>query len=171
LLLFARIAGLAVLAALVAGLMSVPLLAQDRPDRTAEIRSRFSREPDPVRKAKMLPQLSDSEFRQVQPLLAAGNLTEASAIAHQLADEAESAVKGLDARGRDPEQHAEGYRQAEISVRISLRRMDDILVGLSAEDQKPFIEVRHRLDDLERHLIRELFPHRPDAPAAAEPKS
>jgi hypothetical protein len=141
-------------------------------DRTAELRSRFSKEADPVRKAKMLPQLSDSEFHQIQPRLAAGNLTQAAAIANQLADEAESAVKGLDAKGRDPEKHAEGYRQAEISVRGSLRRIDDILVGLSADDQNQFLEVRRRLDELERHLIRALFPHRPDAsPAPAEPKS
>jgi hypothetical protein len=79
----------------------------------------------------------------------------------------------LDAKGRDAESHDAGYRQAEISIRGSLRRMDDIVIGLSADDQKPFADVRRRLDDLERHLIRELFPHRPDAPPApaATPKS
>jgi hypothetical protein len=160
-----RIAGLAVAATLLSG----PVPAQDR---TSELRSRFAKETDPVRKAKLLHQLSDAEFHQIQPLLAAGNLTEAAAVADQLAGEAESAVKGLDAKGRDPEKHAEGYRQAEISVRGSLRRVDDILVGLSADDQKAFLEIRRRLDDLERHLIRELFPHRPDAPpVSAEPKA
>ena len=160
-----RIAGLALAAALLSGLV----LAQDR---TTEIRLRFSKEADPVRKAKLLPQLSDSEFHQIQPLLAAGNLTEAAAIANQLADEAESAVKGLDAKVRDPEKHAEGYRQAEFSVRSSLRRINDILVGLSADDQKSLLDVKRRLDDLEQHLIRELFPHRPDEPPAqSAPKS
>ena len=160
-----RIAGLALLATLLNG----PVITQDH---TAEIRARFSKETDPVRKAKILPQLSDSEFHQIQPLLAAGNLTEAAAIANQLADEAESAVKGLDAKVRDPEKHAEGYRQAEISVRNSQRRIKDILVGLSTDDQKSFLDVKRRLDDLEQHLIRELFPHRPDAPPpSAEPKT
>ena len=160
-----RIAGLALLTTLLNG----PVIGQDR---TAEFRSRFSKEADPVRKAKILPQLSDSEFHQIQPLIASGNLTEAGAIANQLADEAESAVKGLDAKVRDPEKHAEGYRQAEISVRSSVRRINDILVGLSADDQKPFLDARNRLDELERHLIRELFPHRPDAPpASADPKT
>ena len=162
---FTRIAALALAAAILNG----PVITQDH---TAEIRSRFSRETDPVRRAKILPQLSDSEFHQIQPLVASGNLTEAAAIASQLADEAESAVKGLDAKVRDPEKHAEGYRQAEISVRSSQRRINDILVGLSADDQKSFLDVRDRLDALEQHLIRELFPHRPDAPpASAEPKS
>jgi hypothetical protein len=165
LLLFTRIAVLA----LTAALLSSPTLVQDR---TAQFRARFSAETDPVRKAKLLPQLSDSEFHQIQILLTAGSFAEAAVLASQLADEAESAVKALDAKVRDPEKHADGYRQAEISVRGSLRRMNDILVGLSAEDQAAFLDVRHRLDGLERHLIRELFPHRPaEPPAPAEPKS
>jgi hypothetical protein len=141
-------------------------------DRTAGLRARFCKETDPVHKAKLLTQLSDSEFREIQTLLGAGNLTDASPIANQLADEAESTVKALDARGRDAEKHPEGYKQAEMSVRGSLRRIDNILIELSGDDQKPFLEVRNRLDELEKQLIRELFPHRPDAPPAqVAPKS
>lgn len=140
--------------------------------RTAELRSRFSREPDPVHKARLMGPLSDSEFHDIQGLVAEGNLADASPIASQLAEEAESTVKGLDAKGRDPEKHPEGYKQAEISVRASLRRINDMLVGLSGDDQKPFLEVRNRLEEVEKHLIRELFPHRPDAsPGPAAPKS
>ena len=163
--LFTRISGLALTVALISG----PAFVQDR---TAALRSRFSKETDPVHKAKLLPQLAESEFREIQPLLDGGNLNEAGAIANQMADEAESAVRALDAKVRDPEKHADGYRQVEISVRGSERRIDDVLVGLSADDQKTFLEVRNRLDDLERHLIRELFPHRPDEPAnPVAPKS
>jgi hypothetical protein len=154
--------------------LSAVLLSSSFPaqDRTADLRARFSRETDPVHKAKLLTQLSDSEFHEIQNLLGAGNFAEASPIATQLADEAESAVKALDARGRDVEKHPEGYKQIEISVRGSLRRIDNILVDLAGDDQKPFLETRARLNDLERHLIRELFPHRPDAPPSrVEPKS
>jgi hypothetical protein len=154
--------------------LSVALISGSFPpqDRTADLRARFSKETDPVHKAKLLTQLSDSEFHEIQNLLGEGNLTDASPIASQLADEAESAVKALDARGRDPERHPEGYKQVEISVRGSLRRIDTILVELSGDDQKPFLDVRNRLDELERQLIRQLFPHRPDAPSAqAAPKS
>jgi hypothetical protein len=160
-----RISGIALSTAL----MGVSFAAQDR---TADLRARFSKESDPVHKAKLLTQLSDAEFHEIQSLIGAGNLAEASPIATELADEAESAVKALDARGRDAEKHPEGYKQVEISVRGSLRRIDNILVELSGDDQKPFLEVRTRLDELERKLIRNLFPHRPDAPPAqAEPKS
>ena len=141
-------------------------------DRTAALRSRFVSEADPVHKAKLLSQLSDSEFHDMQALITAGNLSDASPIASQMADEAESAVKALDAKGRDPEKHPDGYKQLEFSVRGSLRRLNDILVGFAADDQQPFLAARNRLEDIEHHVIRELFPHRPDqAPAPAAPKS
>jgi hypothetical protein len=154
-----RFSGLALSAALLGG----SIAAQDR---TAELRARFSAEADPVHKAKLLTKLSDSEFREIQDLLGAGKLSEASPIADRLADEAESAMKALDARGKDAEKHPEGYKQLEMSVRGSLRRMNNILIELSGDDQKPFLAVRNRLDVLEKQLIRELFPHRPDEPPA-----
>ena len=160
-----RFSGLALSAALLSGSFSAQ-------DRTADLRARFSTETDPVHKDKLLTKLSDSEFREIQDLLGAGKLTEASPIADQLADEAESAVKALDARGRDAERHPEGYKQLEISVRGSLRRINNIVIELSGDDQKPFLAVRNRLDEIEKQLIRELFPHRPDEPPAqSAPKS
>ena len=154
-----RFSGLALSAALLGGTFAAQ-------DRTAELRARFSAEADPVHKAKLLTKLSDSEFREIQDLLGAGKLSEASPLADQLADEAESAMKALDARGKDAEKHPEGYKQLEMSVRGSLRRMNNILIELSGDDQKPFLAVRNRLDVLEKQLIRELFPHRPDEPPA-----
>jgi hypothetical protein len=155
-------------------ILSAALLAAAAPsqDHTAEFRARFDKETDPVRKAKLLSPLSDAEFHQIQTLLAAENLTQASAIAGQMADEAEEALKALDAKGRDPEKNPQGYKQAEISVRSSLRRINDVLVGLPADDQKPFMDARNRLDEVDRKLIRDLFPRQPDAePAPAAPKS
>jgi len=142
-------------------------------DHTAELRARFVKELDPIHKAKLLPALSDSEFGEIQALLAAENLPEASHVATELAEEAETAVKALDAKGRDPEKHPEGYKQVEFSVRSSLRRIDYVLVGLSADNQVLFLAVRGRLNDLERQLIHDLFPRRPDASLAQpepEPK-
>ena len=160
-----RFSGLAFSVALLSG----SFFAQDH---TAELRARFSAETDPVHKAKLLTKLFDSEFREIQDLIGAGKLNEASPIADQLADEADSAAKALDARAKDAEKHPEGYKQLEMSVRGSLRRMNNILIELSGEDQKPFLAVRDRLEVLEKQLIRELFPHRPDEPPAqSAPKS
>src|SRR6202021_4326154 len=89
-----RFSGLAFSVALLSG----SFFAQDH---TAELRARFSAETDPVHKAKLLTKLSDSEFREIQDLIGAGKLNEPSPIAAQLADQADSAAKALDARARD----------------------------------------------------------------------
>jgi hypothetical protein len=141
-------------------------------DRVPELRARFQRETDPVRKAKMVPRLADAEFGDIQSDIAAGNLSDAAAIAGQLRDEAHAAQEALDSKKRDAEQHPEGYRQLQISVRESVRRLDDVLIGLAADDQKPFQEVRDDLGKLDRQLIHQLFPKGPDkSPEPAKPKT
>ena len=140
-------------------------------DRTAELRSKFSKENNPVRKAKILPQLAESEFQQIQAQLKADNAAEAAAIVKQMAEEASMCRDALDAKVKKPEDHPDGYRQLQISVRQSLRRIDDIMSGLSGDEQGPFREARAELDDVDRGLLRELFPTRPDDRAAASDPS
>ncbi|MGD0304409.1 MAG: hypothetical protein ABSC71_06225 [Candidatus Acidiferrales bacterium] len=137
-----------------------------QPDKTAEIRARFVRETNPVRKAKILPQLAEAEYLQVQDQLKADNAAEAGAIVKQMADEAATCREALDAKVRDPEAHPDGYRQLQISVRQTLRRIDNILPGLSMDEQKPFLEARDSLSELDQALLVALFPKRPEAQAA-----
>lgn len=155
---------------LIAALAASSVVAQDR---TADLRARFEKETDPVHKAKLVPRLADAEFRDIQASIGAGKLAEAAVIAHQASDEARTAREALDATKRDPEKHPEGYRQLQISVRESVRRLDDILVGLGADDQEPFREVRNQMEEVERRLIHGLFPHRPPEPGTGTvtPKS
>src|ERR1700734_3848412 len=137
-----------------------------QPDKTAEIRARFVRETNPVRKAKILPQLAEAEYLQVQDQLKADNAAEAGAIVKQMADEAATCREALDAKVRDPEAHPDGYRQLQISVRQTLRRIDNILPGLSMDEQKPFLQARDSLSELDQALLVALFPKRPEAQAA-----
>ncbi len=147
------------LVALVAG----SLVAQDR---TAELRSRFEKETDPVRKAHLVGQLADAEFRNMHEKIDAGDLAAAAEIAGRVRDEAQASKKSLDAKVRDPEAHPDGYKQLEISVRESIRRLDDIMVSLAKDEQVPLADVRKDLDELDRQMIHQLFPKRP---AAAPP--
>jgi hypothetical protein len=141
-----------------------------QPDKTAEIRARFVRETNPVRKAKILPQLAEAEYLQVQDQLKADNAAEAGAIVKQMADEAATCREALDAKVRDPEAHPDGYRQLQISVRQTLRRIDNLLPGLSMDEQKPFLEARESLSEVDQALLVALFPKRPDAQAPPTPK-
>ena len=149
--------------ALVAG----SLLAQDR---TAQLRSRFVKETDPVRKARMVALLADSEFREMHEKIDAGDLAAAAEIAGRVRDEAQASKKLLDAKSRDAEAHPDGYKQLEISVRESMRRLDDIMVSLAKDEQAPLAEVRKDMEELDRQMIHQLFPKRPEAAPKTEPE-
>jgi hypothetical protein len=153
-----------VLVALVAG----GVTAQDR---TAELRARFEKETDAVRKAGLVAPLADAEFRDIHEKIDAGDLAAAAEIAGRVRDEALASKKALDAKHRDAEAHPGGYKKLEISVRESVRRLNDIMVSLAKDDQKPLAEVRTELDTLNRELIHQLFPKRPEAAPAPATKT
>jgi hypothetical protein len=140
-----------------------------QPDKAAELRARFVKETNAVRKAKILPQLADAEYLQVQQQLKADNAAGAGAIVKLMADEAETCRVALDAKVRDPEAHPDGYRQLQISVRQTLRRINDILPGLSIDEQRPFEEARDSLSQLDQALMVALFPKRPDGEPNGQP--
>jgi hypothetical protein len=147
-----------------AGLAVALILVQAQPQsRAAEIRSRFAREPDPVHRAKMMPQLGEAELQDVQRQIAAGELSDALDIFKQYRSQVQQCQKDLDATGVDVEKHPSGFKQLQISLRQSLRRLDEALVSLPADEQKPFLDIRMELEHINRHLIRELFPRQPGA--------
>jgi len=153
---------LAQLSSLALGLAIVvaPLAAQEY-HTTEQWRAKYVRETDPVHKAKLLLPLGDSEFKDAESALANEKHSEALDILKQHLDEAQSCEKALDAKFSDPEKHANGYKQLQISLRGSLRRLDAMIVGLTEDDRKPFVEIRGQLDEIDRHLIQQLFPKQP----------
>jgi hypothetical protein len=132
-------------------------------DQVSTFRSRLEHDPDPVHKARLMKDLGDAEFQEIQKDLAAGNDPDAVAVLEKYQAEAQSCVKDLDAKEIDAEKHPNGFKQLQVSIRQSLRRLDDILPSLTADEQKPFLDVRKELEHLDRHLIRELFPRQPGA--------
>jgi hypothetical protein len=148
----------------IAGLMlTVAILASPRTpqDRAADLRVRIARESDPLRKARMMPQYGDLEFRDIHNDIEEGNLSQALEHLKAYRDQAQSVAKGLDARAADPEKHPAGFKQLQICVRGALRRVEDIIVRLPSDDAKPFQELRKDLEELDRHLVHELFPRQP----------
>ena len=122
-----------------------------------------------MRRAQMMPRLGQAEFDEITRDMDAGKLPEALSVLKEYRDEIESCEKGLDAEKINAEKHPKGYKQLEISLRQSLRRLNALLVSFNGDDQKPFLEVREGLDELNRHLIRELFPNQPDKAPAPSP--
>jgi hypothetical protein len=146
-----------------------PLAAQEY-HTTEQWRAKYDHETDPVRKARLLPPLGDSEFKDAEAALAADKNSQALDIVKAYLDEAQTVQKALDAKIVDPEKHANGYKQLQISIRGALRRLDSMIVGMAGDDKPPFVEIRSQLDDIDRHLIQQLFPKQPTNTEPTKPK-
>lgn len=145
-----------------AAMLPAPLHPQDR---TADLRSRFEHETNPVQRAKLMPALGEAEFREIRKDAEADKLSDALALLREYRDQVQICVKGLDSTKVDAEKHPSGFKQLEMSLQESLRRVDAMLPAMTSEEQAPFLEVRKDLDDMNKHLIEQLFPRRTPGPA------
>lgn len=114
-----------------------------------------------MRRAQDMPKLGELEFEEITRDVDAGKLPEGLAVLKEYRDEISSCEKALDAQKINAEKHPKGYKQLEISLRQSLRKLNNLLVSFTSDEQAPFAEVRRSLEDLNRHLIHELFPKEP----------
>ncbi len=155
--------------AVLAGALLLFPLAQTRTD---EYLSKFAHESNPVRRAKLMPKLGDSEFGDIEKDVTGGNLDAAVLTLRQYRDQAEACMKDLDAHDADAERHPSGFKELQISLRESLRRLDNVLPNLTGDEQKPFLDLRKDIDQMNRHVIQELFPRHPDTGGGpVKPKS
>jgi hypothetical protein len=127
--------------------------AQAKQNHAADFLARFDKESDPLRKARMMPQYGDLEFQEIHHAVEEGDFPRALEHLKTYRDQA-------------------GFKQLQISLRGSLRRLDDLIVRLASDDARPFQDLRKDLEELDRHVVRELFPRQPVVEAAPpKPKS
>jgi hypothetical protein len=71
-------------------------------------------------------------------------------------------VKALNGMGVDAERHPGGFKELQISLRETIRRVDDLIFGLEVDKRQFFRPVRNDLFTDQNVLIDELFPRRPE---------
>ena len=135
-----------------------------------ELEAKFQAEPDLMHRARMLAEMSKVSFRSITQQVEAGDNTDALKALSQLRDDVQHTSDQLDAKEKNPENHPGGFKQLQIATRECLRRIDDLMVGLPGDEQEPFAAIRKDFDQLNRHLIRELFPHQPPPPESEPEK-
>ena len=129
--------------------------------RIAELQAQFSRESDPVRKAKVLPKLGDAQFNLVRREVDAGRYDQALKLIEEYRDAVKAAEAALKASGLDAERKPAGFKQLQIHLRKSLREIEQILLALPAEQRPPFDALRQDLEGIEKELLNLLFPRQP----------
>ena len=133
-------------------------------DRTADLRSRFEHETNPVQRAKLMPDLGEAEFRQIRAEVDQDDVSAALNLLREYKDQVDDCMRRLASTNVNPERHPAGFKQLQIAVRESLGRIDALLPQMTGEEQAPFLEIRKSLDGVNRRLIEQLFPGRTSPP-------
>ncbi len=80
----------------------------------------------------------------------------------QYRDEVRETFEALKATGVDAEKKPGGFKELQISLRETVRHIDDLIFTLPVDKRPFFREVRADLVTAQNDLIDELFPRRPD---------
>jgi hypothetical protein len=134
---------------------AAPTVAQDA---LAKMRAQYAAEPNPVAKAKLLAKLGSREMNLVHNLLNDGEADKALAALEQYRDEVRDTTQSLLATGADASRHPNGFKELQISLRDSIRRLGDLILS-SHQDVRPDFRALHsELEAAQNSLIDALFP-------------
>jgi hypothetical protein len=147
------------IAVIAAVALCAPLAAQDR---MAEDLAKFQHEADPVRKSRALAKLGDEQVDLAKKQLKADDDVGSLHTLEQYRDEVHDMVAALHGLGVDAERKPAGFKELQISLRETIRRIDDLILTLSVDKRPFFRAVRNDLFSDQNELIDELFPRKPD---------
>lgn len=131
-------------------------------DRLAEDLAKYQHETDPVRKSRVLVKLGDEQVDLARKQLKADDEVASLHTLEQYRDEVHDMVAALHGMGVDAERKPSGFKELQISLRETIRRIDDLILTLSVDKRPFFREVRNDLFMDQNGLIDELFPRKPD---------
>jgi len=135
----------------------------------ADLQTRFDRELNSVRKAKLLEKLGESQFEAVRQAEKAGDNSAAGLTLEKYRDNVRAALEALKKQHPNAEKQPNGYRQLEIQARKGIREIGESLL-VAPEPFKPPLEiVREDLAAMDDELLKLLFPNRPLNKKAATP--
>ena len=147
--------------------LAAPLAAQDR---LATALAQYQHEADPVRKARILSKLSNDQIEEAKKELKTGEDVASLHTLEQYRDEVRETVEGLKATGADAEKKPAGFKELQISLRETVRHIDDLILTLPVDKRPFFRDIRNDLAKMQNDLIDALFPRKPNQmPKKANP--
>ena len=127
-------------------------------DSLAKYEAQYEIERDPVAKAKILARSGRLELDEIRADLKMDKEEQALSDLEHYRDEVESAVKALATTGVNAERHPSGFKELQISLRQTLRRLDDLINALPYDKRPWFQAVRSDLAKSQATLMDALFP-------------
>ena len=131
-------------------------------DRLAVDLAKYLNEPDPVRKSRALAKLGDEQVDLAKRQLKEEDEVGSLHTLEQYRDEVRDTVAALKGTGVDAERKPAGFKELQISLRETIRRIDDLILTLNVDKRPFFRDVRNDLFMYQNELIDDLFPRRPD---------
>ena len=126
-------------------------------DRLSKFKSLYAQETDPVRKAKLLGEMGPLEVDQARAAFKSGSDEQALDILTQYNDEVQKTTTALMAARANAVKHPAGFKELQIGLRVSLRRLDDFILAIPVEKRPWFRSVRADLANVQNTLIDALF--------------
>jgi len=127
----------------------------------ADLQTRFDRESNSVRKAKLLEKLGEAQFESVRQAEKAGDNSSVGLTLEKYRDNVRAAFDALKKQHPNAEKQPNGYRQLEIQARKGMREITESLL-VAPEPYRPPLEiVRDDLAAMNDELLKLLFPNRP----------
>jgi hypothetical protein len=123
-----------------------------------KMRAEYASESNPVDRAKVLAKLGPRELAAVRAHLSEGDEEQALAVLEQYRDAVRASAQALTATGINAVRRSGGFKELQISLRGSIRRLDDLILSLQQASRPLFRAVRADLEDAESTLIDALFP-------------
>jgi hypothetical protein len=124
----------------------------------AKYEAQYQLEHDPMARAKILAKLGHYEVDQARSDLKADKDEQSLADLERYRDQVETAVQALAATGVNAEQHPSGFKELQISLRETLRHIDEMILQLPLDKRPWFQAVRSDLAKSQNSLIEALFP-------------
>ena len=140
--------------ALFALALILPASAQDRLGKDKAL---YAQETDPVRKAKLLGEMGPLEIDQARITFKSGSDEQALDILMQYDDQVQKTLEALIAAQPNAVKKPAGFKELQIGLRVSLRRLDDLILAIPVDKRPWFRTVRMNLSDAQNKLIDALF--------------
>lgn len=146
-------------ALLLMGLLAGPAAAHD----LAKLRQQLAQKNDPADRAKIVAKIGEELLKQVARKYKEEAYSEGDKILADYLETVRAAHQGLQRSGRDARRSPNGFKQLEIHLRESRRKLEDIARQLPYSNRAPVEEAIAEVEALHRQLLYALMQVKPDS--------
>jgi hypothetical protein len=139
-------------------LIACNAVARAQDPALSKLEAQYQSETNPVRKAKLLAKLGPLEVDQAARDIQADQDDAAFSVLERYRDNVRTIADALAATQVNAAKHPAGFKELQIGLRESLRRLGDLLLLVSSDEQPRFEAMRSDLATTQNSLIEALFP-------------